>query len=73
MTSRYRLKDPIPAIYDEIGGGMVQVTLPAGAALMESAHPSGTVIGMIGVYWDGQHYSVHLSDLLKKGERVAGA
>ena len=73
MASRYRLKAPIPAIYDEVGGGMVRVTLPAGAALTESAHPSGTVIGMIGVYWGGRHYSVHLSDLLKNGERFQTA
>ena len=73
MASRYRLKAPIPAIYDDKGGDMVRVTLPAGAAVMESSHPSGTVIGMIGVYWDGRHYSVHLSDLIKNGERVQTA
>jgi hypothetical protein len=31
------------------------------------------VIGMIGVYWEGRHYSVHLRDLLRNGERVQSA
>jgi len=29
------------------------------------------MIGMIGVYWEGCHYSVHLKDLLKNGQRVS--
>lgn len=74
MASRYRLKNPIAAIYDKLGGGLVRVMLPAGAILIESSSgPSGTVIGMIGVFWDGRHYSVHLRDLLKDAERVQTA
>ena len=73
MASRYRLKNPIAAIYDKLGGGLVRVMLPAGAVLIESSGPSGTVIGMIGVLWDGRHYSVHLRDLLKDAERVQTA
>ena len=69
--TRYRLKTPIAAIYDKVGGNLVRVTLPAGAMVTESTQPSGTVIGMIGVYWEGRHYSVHLRDLLRNGERVS--
>jgi hypothetical protein len=72
MMSRYRLKTPIPAIYER-GRGLVRVTLPAGAVLTESSQPSETLIGMIGVYCEGRHYSVHLRDLLKNGERVSVA
>lgn len=73
MASRYRLKNPIAAIYDKLGGGLVRVMLPSGAVLLEYSGPSGTVIGMIGVFWDGCHYSVHLRDLLKNAERVLTA
>jgi hypothetical protein len=74
MASRYRLKNPIAAIHDKLGGGLVRVMLPAGAILIESSSgSSGTVIGMIGVFWDGCHYWVHLRDLLKDAERVETA
>ena len=73
MASRYRVKIPIAAMYDKLEGGLVRVMLPAGAILLESSGPSGTVIGMIGVFWDGCHYSVHLRDLLKNAERVQTA
>lgn len=73
VMARYSLKTPIPAIYDKLGDSLVRITLPAGALLTESSQPSGTVIGMIGVYWEGRHYSVHLRDLLRNGERVQTA
>jgi hypothetical protein len=70
---RYWLKTPIPAICDKLGGSLIRVMLPAAAILTESSQPSGTVIGMIGVYWEGRHYSVHLRDLIRNGERVSTA
>jgi hypothetical protein len=70
---RYCLKTSIPAIYDKLGDSLTRVTLPAGAVLTESFQPSGILIGMIGMYWEGRHYSVHLRDLLKNGERVSTA
>lgn len=71
--ARFRLKDPIPAIHDTREGGEVRVTLPAGAMLMESTQHSTTLMGMVGVYWEGRHYSVHPRDLFKKAERIATA
>lgn len=71
--TRYHLKNPIAAIYDKPGGGLIRVQLPAAAILTESSQPSDTLIGMIGVYWEGCHYSVHLRDLLKNGQRVKTA
>jgi hypothetical protein len=70
--ARYQLKDPIPAIHDT-REGEVRVMLPAGAVLMESAQHSTTLMGMVGVYWGGRHYSVHPRDLFKKAERVSTA
>ena len=49
LMLRYRLKTSIPAIYDKPEGGLVRVEIPAGATVIESSEPSGTVIGMIGV------------------------
>ena len=69
MQTRYRLKVPIRAILDKPEGGETSVTLPAGALLKPSQTPL-TLMGRVGVYWEGRHYSVYLSDLLRKTERV---
>jgi hypothetical protein len=70
---KYRLKVPISAIVDRTGGQKVSVTLPASAVLYESTQSSSTLFGMVGVLWEGRHYSVYLKDLLKKAERVSTA
>jgi hypothetical protein len=73
LLAKYRLKVPISAILDRSGGQKVYVTLPTGAVLYESSQPSSTLFGMLGVLWEGRHYSVYLKDLLKKAERVSTA
>ena len=73
MLSRYRLKAPMSAILDKPGGQNVSVTLPAGAMLLDSPHTSTTLPGMVGVYWEGLHYSVFLDELLKNAEIVRSA
>ena len=70
---KYSVKDPISAIFHKPGGGQVYVTIPAGAVLQESTQHSTTLLGMVGVCWEGRHYSVALSELLKKTERVSTA
>ena len=55
--SHYRLKAPLPAILDEPGGLNPSVRIPAGAVLSDFSKPSTTLLGMIGVYWKGWHYS----------------
>jgi len=70
---KYSVKDPISAILHKAGGGQVSVTLPAGAMLQESTQHSTTLLGMVGVDWEGRHYSVALSELLKKAEVVSTA
>jgi len=71
--SRYRLKVPMRAILDKPGGGQVSVTIPVGAVLHDSTHPSTTLLGLVGVLWEGRHYSVSFKDLLKNAELVQGA
>lgn len=69
---RYLLKAP-PAVWDKAGGERVSVMLPAGAVLKSSSQRSTTLVGMIGVYWKGRHYSVCPKDLFQKAERVSTA
>jgi hypothetical protein len=71
--ARYRLTAPIQAIYHTPEGGEVRVTLPAGAILFESVQHSRTLLGMVGVYWEGRHYSVSLSNLLQKTVAISVA
>ena len=73
IMTRYRLKAPIQAIYHKPESGDVSVTLPAGAILVESVEHSRTLIGMVGVYWEGRHYSVSLGSLLRETEAISVA
>ena len=76
METRYRLKVPIKAILDKQDGEEVSVKIPAGASLVRFAQPqeaSTTLFGMIGVYWEGRHYSVYPNELALKAERVQAA
>ena len=71
--SQYRVQTPISAILDTPQGGQVTVTIPVGAVLHDSYQHSTTLLGMVGVYWEGRHYSVSFKDLLKNAERVYNA
>ncbi len=66
--SLYRLKAPISATLDNSGGLKLSTKIPAGAVLYDSPKHSTTLIGTIGVYWEGRHYSVSLQDMLKYAE-----
>ena len=67
---RYFLKAPISAILDKSDGGIVSVKIPVGAVLHESSAHSTTLFGLVGVLWEGRHYSVALNDLLKNADRI---
>jgi hypothetical protein len=76
MTKRYRLKVPMIAILDRHDGDQMSIKLPAGALLVRLPQPeetSATLFGMVGVYWEGRHYSVYPNDLALKAERVQTA
>jgi hypothetical protein len=70
---RYRLKAPITAVLDKPDRTFLSVKLPAGVTLQESSAHSTTLFGLIGVIWEGRHYSVALHDLLNNAERVQSA
>jgi hypothetical protein len=75
MMSRYHLTGPIPAIYHAPEGAEIadlRVALPAGAVLVESVLQC-TLLGMVDVYWERRHYSVHRRDLFKKAKLVSAA
>ena len=73
MALRYVLRFPVSAILDKPDGEQVSVNIPAGVVLRESPALSATLLGSVGVYWEGRHYSVALNDLLKKADRVETA
>ena len=73
MLTRYRLNAPLSAILDKPGGQHIALTIPIGAILLDSPHTSTTLFGMVGVYWEGLHYSVFLDELLKNAEIVRSA
>jgi len=54
------------AIFEQEQGKRVIETIPAGAVLRDSSEPSTTLLGLVGVYWQGRHYSVSFGDLAKK-------
>jgi hypothetical protein len=70
--TRHRLKVSMPAILNMPGDRHIPVTLPAGAIVVESSRLSATLFGMVGIYWEGRHYSVYPTDLLRATERVEG-
>jgi hypothetical protein len=76
METRYQLRVPIKAILDKQDGEQMTVNIPAGALLVRFAQPqeaSMTLFGMVGVYWEGRHYSVYPNELALKAERVQSA
>ena len=72
-VSKYRLKAPMSAILEKSSGEYVHVTLPTGAMLRPTSQPSTTLLGLVGVLWEGRHYSVSLAELLQTSERVQSA
>jgi hypothetical protein len=75
MMSRYRLTASIPAIYHAPEGAEIadlRLTLPVGAVLVESVLQS-ILLGMIDVYWERRHYSVHGRDLFRNAQLVSAA
>jgi hypothetical protein len=72
-VAQYQVKDPMLAISDQSGGKRDTVTIPVGAVIHDSSTPTTTLLGLVGVYWEGRHYSVSFRDLLKKAQCVKSA
>jgi len=64
---------PIVGVLDEAVGYRIFVTIPVGAVLRNSSKPSTTLLGMVGVYWEGRHHSISFRDLVKKAHVVRSA
>ena len=69
----YRVKVPMLAVLDQSEGKRVTVTIPVGAVLHDATKPTTTLLGLVGVYWEGRHYSVSFRDLLQKTQCVRSA
>lgn len=67
---RHRVRIPIPALLYLPEGRHIPVTLPVGAILIPSSRPSATLFGMVGVYWEGRHYSIYPKDLVRDTDIV---
>ena len=72
-VAQYQVTAPMLAIFDQVEGKRVTVTIPVGAVLRDSTQPTTTLLGLVGVYWEGRHYSVSFRDLLKKAKCVKSA
>ena len=70
---QYQVKAPMLAIFDDVIGKRPTVTIPVGVVLHDSKQPTTTLLGLVGVYWEGRHYSVSFRDLLKKAQCVRSA
>ena len=71
--SSYCIKSPVRAILNKSLNENISVTLPVGAVVLTTDTRSTTLFGMVGVYWEGRHYSIYPSELVKKAERVSGS
>lgn len=69
--TRYSVKNPIAAIRYRPDGGLLHLTIPAGAVLCETLQDARTLLGMVGVQWDGRYFAVYRRDLMERAERVA--
>jgi hypothetical protein len=41
--------------------------------LIEAAPHATTLLGMVGVQWEGRYYAVHPRDLFKKADQISTA
>ena len=73
LMMKYRLKDPVPAVYHTHEGGELRVMLPARAIVTESSQYSTTPKGIVAILWEGRLYQVRRKDLLNNAERTATA
>jgi len=73
LMMKYRLKDPVPAVYHTHEGGELRVMLPARAIVTESSQYSTTPKRIVAIMWEGRLYNVRRKDLLNNAERTATA
>lgn len=64
--SKFRVKDPVPAVLHVNDGRSEYVSLPVGAVLTSVREVATPVIGMFSVICEQREYSVLGSDLVRK-------
>ena len=68
--SKFRVKNPLPAMLRDPGGRHEYVSLPIGAVLTSLKAVSGPIIGMFNVIWEQREYAVLMTDLFRKCDPV---
>jgi hypothetical protein len=66
--SKFRVKNPLPAMLRDPGGRCEYVSLPIGAVVTSLVAMSGPIIGMFNVIWEKREYAVLATDLIRKCE-----
>ncbi len=64
--SKFRVKNPVPAMLRDPGGRHEYVSLPSGAVVTCLKSFSGPIIGMFNVIWEQREYAVLATDLVRK-------
>src|SRR5579872_3033097 len=64
--SKFRVKNPLPAMLRDPGGRHEYVSLPAGAVVTSLKAVSGPIIGMFNVICNQREYAVLATDLVRK-------
>jgi len=70
VTLRYRVREPLLAVYNEAGRKTVFVTIEPGSVITmeDKAHESG----FVDVSYRGQNLQVFMRDVEKRADRVEG-
>jgi hypothetical protein len=69
MSTRYRVKAPIPALLIAAEGQKVSVTIPRGAMLRYLSRPS-IRLEIAHVFWEGKEYAISEEEYAELVERA---
>jgi hypothetical protein len=64
--SKFRVKNPLPAMLRDPGGRHEYVSLPIGAVVTTLKAFSAPIVGMFSVIWEQREYAVLATDLVRK-------
>ena len=71
--SKFRVKNPLPAMLRDPGGRHEYVSLPIGTVITSLKTISAPIIGMFDVICEQREYVVLATDLIRKCEPLAAA
>jgi hypothetical protein len=64
--SKFRVKNPLPAMLRDPGGRSEYVNLPIGAVVTSLKTVTAPLLGMFMVIWEQREYAVLATDLIRK-------